>query len=105
LNRFIYNPSNGVNRFKKDDLIVVSLKNNDKLMFKPSHGSKWNITPLSLGMQNVNPVSSNTELAIISISNKFSEYERGYYSLHLEYNVDDYAQHVYSKKTQFRIDD
>lgn len=105
LNRFIYNPSNGVNRFKKDDLIVVSLKNNDKLMFKPSFGSKWNITPLSLGMQNVNPVSSNTELAIISISNKFSEYERGYYSLHLEYNVDDYAQHVYSKKTQFRIDD
>lgn len=105
LNRYYYIPSEGKNQFKKDDLIVVSLKNNDKLCFKPSHGSKWNIVPLSLGMHNVNAVSSNTELAIISIANNYSEYEKGYYSLHLEYNVDDYANHVYTKKTQFRIDD
>ena len=105
LNRFVYIPSEGVNHFKKDDLIVASLKNNDKLSFKLSNGSKWNIVPMSLGMQTVNPVHSNTELAIISIPNKFSEYERGYYSLSIEYTVDDYASHIYTKKTQFRIDE
>ena len=60
---------------------------------------------MSLGMQTVNTVHSNTELAIISIPNKFSEYERGYYSLSIEYTVDDYASHIYTKKTQFRIDE
>ena len=105
LNRFIYIPSEGINHFKKDDLIVASLKNNDKLSFKLSNGSKWNIVPMSLGMQTVNPVHSNTELAIISIPNKFSEYEKGYYSLSIEYTVDDYASHIYTKKTQFRIDE
>ena len=56
-------------------------------------------------MDTVNPVSSNTELAIISIPDKFSEYERGYYSISIEYSVDDYATHIYTKRTQFRIDD
>lgn len=105
INRYIYVPSEGINHFKKDDVIVASLKNNDKLCFKLSAGSKWNIIPLSLKMQNVNPVHSSSELAIISIPDKFKEYEKGYYSLSIEYCIDDYAMHIYTNNTQFRIDD
>lgn len=104
INRYTYKPSEGNNHFNSEDLIVASLKNNDKLCFKLSLGSKWNILPLSLGMKNVNPVTSNTELAIISIPDKFAKYEKGYYSLSIEYCIDDYANHIYTNKTQFRID-
>ena len=86
-----------------DEMLPILITN--KVSFKLSNGSKWNIVPMSLGMQTVNPVHSNTELAIISIPNKFSEYERGYYSLSIEYTVDDYTSHIYTKKTQFRIDE
>ena len=104
LNRFTYRPKDGINHFNKQDIIVVSLKNNDKLAFRLTHGSKWNISPMSLGMNNVNTVTSNTELAIVSIPDRYTEYERGYYSLYVEYSVDDHAQNVFTKKTQFRID-
>lgn len=104
LNRYIYIPSGGVNHFKQDDIIVASLKNNDKLCLKLSHGSKWTMEPMSLKMKNINTVESNTELAILSISDTFDRYEPGYYSVSIEYSVDDYAQHLYKKNTQFRID-
>jgi len=104
INRFIYNPSNGINHFKDNDIIVASLKNNDKLSFKLSNGSKWIITPLSLKSDNVDTITSNTELCILSISNKFNKYEPGYYSVSIQYSVDDYITHVHTKKAKFRID-
>lgn len=104
LNRYIYIPSGGINHFKQDDIIVASLKNNDKLCLKLSYGSKWTMEPMSLKMNNINTVESNTELAILSISDTFNKYEPGYYSVSIEYSVDDYAQHVYKKNTQFRIE-
>lgn len=104
LNRYLYIPSGGVNHFKQDDIIVASLKNNDKLCLKLSHGSKWTMQPMSLKMNKINTVESNTELAILSIADTFDKYEPGYYSVSIEYTVDDYAQHIYKKNTQFRIE-
>ncbi len=104
INRFIYNPSNGVNHFNDTDIVVASLKNNDKLSFKLSSGSKWKISPMSLDMDNIKMVTSNTELAIISINDKYSKYEKGYYNISVEYSVDDIGENIYAKRVKFRID-
>ena len=103
INRFVYNPSNGINHFTDEDIIVASLKNNDKLSFKLSNGSKWIISPLSLKTDNVDTITSNTELCILSISNKFSKYESGYYNVSIQYSVDDYIQHIHTKRAKFKI--
>jgi hypothetical protein len=100
----MYNPSNGINHFNDDDIIVASLKNNDKLCFKLSNGSKWIITPLSLGNENVNTIISNTELMIVSIPEKYSKYAPGYYSISIQYSVDDDLTNTYTKKSKFKID-
>ena len=105
INRYDYIPSYGVNHYLKDDIIVVSLYNNDKLQFKPSLGSKWTIKPLSIGMAEFDEVESNSELAVISIGDKNSKYERGYYSVSVQYSVDDYIQHIYTRTAKFRVDD
>lgn len=104
LNRYIYLPTNGENHFSKDDIIVSSLKMNDKLPFKLSSGSKWVISPMSLRMRTSYNIKSNTELAILSIYNDLPEYEKGYYSISVNYSVDDYVQHTYTKQAIFRID-
>ena len=104
INRYMYNPSNGINHFNDDDIIVASLKNNDKLCFKLSNGSKWIITPLSLGNENVNTIISNTELMIVSIPEKYSKYAPGYYSISIQYSVDDDLTNTYTKKSKFKID-
>ena len=104
INRYIYVPSNGDNHFDNEDIITVSLKNNDKLCFKLSQGSKWVISPLSLGMKNNYIITSNTELAIISIYKDLPIYETGYYSIEVNYCIDDYVQHSYTKRASFMID-
>ena len=104
INRFMYVPSNGDNHFDNEDIITVSLKNNDKLCFKLSQGSKWVISSLSLGMKNNYIIKSNTELAIISIYKDLPIYETGYYSIEVNYCIDDYVQHSYTKRASFMID-
>ena len=103
INRYIYIPSDGINHFSDEDIIVASLKNNDKLSFKISNGSKWIVTPLTLGNNNVNTVTSNTELMIVSIPQKYSKYQSGYYSISIQYSVDDYVTHIYTRKSKFKI--
>lgn len=105
INRYNYVPSYGVNHFKTTDMVVLHLYNNDKLPFKPSLGSKWTISPLSIGMAAYDEVESNSELAIISIGDKNSKYEPGYYSVTVKYCVDDFIQHEYTKIAKFRIDE
>ena len=104
INRYLYSSSNGNNQFRSDDIIVASLKNNDKLSFNFSSGSKWSISPMSLGIHNTNTVTSNTELAIISLTKDLNEFEKGYYSITVRYSIDDYINHDYTKKAIFKID-
>lgn len=104
LNRFIYIPTGGINHFTTEDIIVASLKNNDKLSFKLAAGSKWSIYPLTADITDKKIATSNTELAIISINDEYSDYEKGYYSIAIEYSIDNVAEHIFTKRVKFRID-
>lgn len=117
INRLDYIPSNGNNHFEDTDLIVMRLRDNDteiqkyvsseistrKLSFKLTLGSKWKVTPFSIGMDKDIEISSNDELAILSINDKFSKYPRGYYNVSVSYSIDDYTQHEHTQKAKFRV--
>lgn len=103
INRYLYIPTDGINHFNTDDIIVTSLKNNDKLMVKLNSGAKWTISPVSLSATNSYTVNSNTELCIISIVKNLITYKPGYYNISVNYSIDDYVQHTYTATAKFRI--
>lgn len=87
INRMKLVKSTGVNHFKKDDLVICSLENNPMLPTNFELHSKWNIKPLSFGM-NINiHIIGNGNMAILSIPKNDSNYNRGYYEIEVQYSL------------------
>ena len=104
VNRFALHSMNGINHFKKDDIIAFSLTNNDRLMYKTKLDAKWTIKPMSINMDEEIYVDSPTEIAIVSIGDKKFKYQKGYYDIICRYSIDDYFQESQVLKAKFRVD-
>ena len=92
INRMIYNASNGVKHFKKDDIICGTV-NNIELPFILEAGSKWVISPFSLGMSTISDVTSTTNAFLMSLSDGTSGYEPGYYKVTARFSLDGQIQY------------
>lgn len=95
LNRMKYIPSNGINHFNKNDIIVAKLETNNRLPVNIFNSAKWNIVPLSIGINEAITNYSNNEMAIISLPMNNTEYHSGYYNINVRYCIDKYNQHQY----------
>ena len=87
INRMIYIPANGINHFKKDDIIVGTITNVD-LPFILIDGSKWKLSPMSVGMQADSEVQSKTNTFLMSIGGDNTGYDPGYYNITVRYSID-----------------
>ena len=97
INRMKYIPSNGINQFNTDDIIVATINNVD-LPFVLDLGSKWFITGFSLNMDSDCTVDSNTNTALIGIGGDNVGYSKGYYNISVNYSIDGYTQQTITKK-------
>lgn len=103
INRMDIAYTDGVNHFNADDIITCEITNVN-LPFILSLGSKWTFTKISLGGTSINPVTSKTNTAIVSIDKSQYKYVKGYYDVTVEYSIDDYYQHNRNLTGRFRID-
>lgn len=103
-NRHYFKPSEGINHFAKDDVIVATLSNNERLPININIASKWYITPLSIGVSNTAKCESNAEMVIIDTPENNTQYERGYYNVDMRYSIDTYTTQQFKQVGKFRID-
>lgn len=110
INRMEYVPTNGVNHFNTNDIIVASLShkmNKGDVTFKTEYkfdfGVKWIFEPISLKMKKTATVDSTTELGIMSIGDSNIKYETGFYNLKCSYSIDGNTQNIYTKKARILI--
>ena len=87
INRMKFIPSDGINHFKRDDLIVCSIENNKMLPINLEMHSKWNIKPLSYGMNQNIQIIGNGNMSILSINQKDNLYNKGYYEIEVNYSL------------------
>ena len=102
INRMNLVDMNGIYHFKDNDMIVCRLINYDRLPFKLSVGNKWNIKPISLGINNFENISSNANIGLISIGENL-KYEKGYYEVEVNYSIDNFVNHAQKRTTKFKI--
>ena len=93
INRMMLVENEGINQFNNDDIVVASIQNNQNLAFNMSLGSKWEFQHVSLGAEDMEPVTSKTNVAIMSIDKDHIKYVKGYYNVTVNYSVDDYYSH------------
>jgi hypothetical protein len=98
INRMMLVPNEGVNQFTNEDIVVASIQNNENLAFNMSLGSKWEFKHISLGAEDIEPVTSKTNVAIMSVDKDHIKYVKGYYNVTVNYSIDDYYSH---NKTMF----
>ena len=103
INRMKFISSEGVNIFNNDDIIVGSITNNHRLPIHMIHSSKWNIKPLSYGINFTKEFNSNTEMCILSYPEKMNTIEHGYYDVRVRYSLDRNVSHQYNKKAKLKI--
>lgn len=103
INRMKFISSEGVNIFNNDDIIVGNITNNNRLPINMIHSSKWNIKPLSYGINFTKEFNSNTEMCILSYPDRQNTIERGYYDVSVRYSLDRNVSHQYNKKAKFKI--
>lgn len=103
INRLKYIDAYPTYHFSSDDIILATI-DNVKFPFIPPMGSKWNITPFSLGVSNDKyNITANTNSAIISIGSGTNALANGYYDVSVEYSVDGNVQHQQIKKARILI--
>lgn len=102
INRMNIVDMNGKYHFNANDMIVCRVVNNDRLPFKLSVGNKWNINPVSIGIDNFTNISSNSNVALISIGDNF-KYEPGFYEVEVTYSLDNFVNNAQKRKTKFRV--
>ena len=98
INRMRLVENEGVNQFTNEDVVVASIQNNENLAFNMSLGSKWEFKHISLGAEDIEPVTSKTNVAIMSVDKEHIKYIKGYYNVTVNYSIDDYYSH---NKTMF----
>ena len=101
VNRMDIEKANGYNHFNQNDLIIVSVKNND-YHFNIDLTNKWTINLIS-DFNNINVVRGNTNILIIPNNNYSHLYSPGYYNVLLNYSINGLADHTYLTKGYYRV--
>lgn len=105
VNRHYYQPSEGYNHFTRDDMIVATLGNNERLPVNIDISTKWHITPLSIDLNSdVITCESNAEMVILSAPTNSTQYERGYYNVDMRYSIDTYTTQQHKQTGKFVIE-
>jgi hypothetical protein len=99
INRLKYIDAKGKNKFKNNDIVVCRVENLNT-PFNLTLGSKWNIKPISIGIENYSNISSNTNMGIISIGDNL-KYESGFYEIQVNYSLDN--RNINSEKRTTKI--
>lgn len=103
LNRMEFIDKNEYKHFNEDDIIVMSLVNNDMLPVNIDEGSKWTISPISIGNKPSTISTSNADSAIMSQPDLDSKYKKGYYRISVQYSLDKMTQQIYNRETKILI--
>lgn len=103
INRLEFISSNGINQFKDDDIICGYIHNNDVLPFSSEIGSKWSISPMSIGMDTDMNYESNAEMTVISLPKNSSKYQKGYYKVTVRYSLDRDVQHQFKNTSTIKV--
>lgn len=90
--------------FTTDDMIVAKLNNYTDIPFKLIAGSKWTFTPLGIGASITDVKESNTNFALLSMSDKDIKHTAGYYSVKVAYSIDNFVNNTQERKTVFLIE-
>lgn len=101
VNRMNIKLSNGMNHFNPDDMIIVSILNNNQYFNIDLH-NKWQITHINDYTQNIK-LESNTNTMIIHNNNFNQLYQPGYYNILLNYTIDGMNNYQYETKVRFRV--
>ena len=101
VNRMNIIPSNGINHFTKNDMIVAGVYNND-YQFNIDLSYKWNISKIS-NPYNISILDSNTNLVILSHQNKNGTYDPGYYNIKMNYTINGLNDNQYEIKGIYMI--
>lgn len=101
VNRMDIEKSNGYNHFNQDDLVIVTVKNND-YHFNIDLTNKWDIN-LIYDYTKSNKVMSNSNIVIIPNNNYDHLYTPGYYNVLLNYSINGLNDHQYLTKGYYRI--
>lgn len=104
INRMNYINSEGKNQFLDDDIIVATLANNDRLPVNVMKGSKWKVSPLTIGVTSDSETKSDNEMVIIKCPSKSNSYSKGYYDITVRYSVDRNIQNQHIQRAKFKID-
>lgn len=87
INRMKFMDAFSHNNFKGDDTIVASVENDD-LPYVMSLGTKWKFIKKSIGGIDIDPITSKTNAAIMSLNKYKDEHPRGYYDVEVTYSID-----------------
>lgn len=103
INRLEFVSSNGINQFKDDDIICGYIHNNDVLPFSSEIGSKWSVSPMSIGMNTDMNYESNAEMTVISLPKNSTKYQKGYYKVTVRYSLDRDIQHQFKNTSTIKV--
>ena len=101
VNRMDIVKANGFNHFNEDDLVVVTLSNDNQLFNIDLH-EKWEIKHIN-DLQNITKVNANPNIMIIQNNNYNNLYTKGYYNVLLNYTIDGLNNYEYRTIGNFRI--
>lgn len=102
INRLNYIDAKGIHQFKDNDLLVAYVDNFERLPIKSKIGSKWKVSPISIGIDNYLDFESSTNMTLISIGDNI-KYEPGYYEVEVSYSIDNFINHTQERSTKFLI--
>ncbi len=101
VNRMDIIKANGMNHFNDDDLVIVTLTNDNQLFNIDLH-EKWEIKHIN-DLQNITKVNANPNIMIIQNNNYNNMYTKGYYNVLLNYTIDGLNNYEYRTIGNFRI--
>lgn len=101
INRMDIVPSNGYNHFNKNELVIVTVSNND-FQFNIDLSTKWEFQKI-YDKYNLTRVDSNSNIAIVTNNNYNGYYDSGYYNVTLNYSVNGINDHSHTVKGYYMI--
>lgn len=105
INRMEFLSMDGIYHFNPSDMIVARLNNFNTLGYKLKIGSRWSFYPLAVGSQSIESFVSDTNIGMLSIKQDDQKHSNGYYSIQVNYSIDNFVNDVQTRKTRILITD
>lgn len=103
LNRMMYVDASLKYKFTEDDIIVATV-DNTRFPYIIDKASKWNVHPYSLGMHDIEDLTSTANTCIISIPDRMNGNIAGYYDVSVRYSLDGNTNQQQTKKRRILIE-